>query len=228
MTEDVKPIKTTRDLKQHKRNANRGTAGARLVLKQSLTDVGAWRSIGVDKNGNIGVGNATGDTWRAMAKPEDVIVVQTDGTKLVVVQRTDLDLESADPEVRKKAELAAIYDNRTSQLNLDREWTILKQGYEGLGLDGMFDPEEIFSANELMAQQATAFLDNIQVPDVTGAGPVPGANLQPSTVPPQPARLEPPRRCQPPPRPTIWAQYSPHLAWAMPPSARFRTILIPT
>lgn len=182
MTENVKPIQTTRDLKQHKRNANRGTDRGKALLKQSLTEVGAWRSIGVDKNGNIGVGNATGATWRAMANPEDVIVVQTDGTKLVVVQRTDLDLESADPEVRKKAELAAIYDNRTSQLNLDWEWTILKQGYEGLGLDGMFQPEEIISANELMAKQATAFLDNIQVPDVTSAGPVPGANLQPAAV----------------------------------------------
>ena len=65
------------------------------------------------------MGNKTGDSWRQMAKPEDVIVVQTDGTKLVVVQRTDLDLQSEDAEVRRKSELAAIYDNRFSQLNLD-------------------------------------------------------------------------------------------------------------
>lgn len=66
MTDNVKPIKTTRNLKQHKRNANKGTARGRSVLKQSLAEVGAWRSIGVDKHGNIGVGNATGDTWRRL------------------------------------------------------------------------------------------------------------------------------------------------------------------
>ena len=72
-----------------------------------------------------------------MARPEDVIVVQTDGTKLVVVQRTDLDLESADPEVRAKAEKAAIYDNRPASLTWIGSGPFSRRVTAILGLEGM-------------------------------------------------------------------------------------------
>jgi DNA modification methylase len=49
---------------------------------------------------------------------DDVIVVETDGTKLVAVQRTDLDLDNEDG----KARALATYDNRSGQLDLD--WDI--------------------------------------------------------------------------------------------------------
>lgn len=181
----TKQVNSLRDLKQHKRNANRGTARGGEVVRQSLEEVGPWRSIGVDRNGVIGVGNKTGAVWRELASADDVIVVQTDGSKLVVVQRTDLDLEADDPAVKARAEKAAIYDNRASQLNLDWEFSILKDGFDRLDLDGMFNPQDIFTAGELLAQQATDFLSHV---DVT---PAPAPVPQPAPAPAAPAPTTP-------------------------------------
>jgi hypothetical protein len=52
---------------------------------------------------------------------EDVIVVQTDGTKLVAVQRMDLDLEKD-----KRAKELAIADNRAGQVSLNWDTDVLK------------------------------------------------------------------------------------------------------
>ena len=174
-----KQVKTLKDIKQHKRNANKGTVRGGEVVRQSLQEVGPWRSIGVDRNGVVGVGNKTGAAWQEMASPDDVIVVQTTGDKLVVVQRMDLDLEADDPAVKARSEKAAIYDNRASQLNLDWEWTILKDGFDPLGLDSLFVPSEIFTAGELLAQQATDFLDHVDVTPPAQAAPASPAGAAP-------------------------------------------------
>jgi hypothetical protein len=50
-----------------------------------------FRAIVLDKHGNIIAGDKTVENAGAI-ELEDVIVVQTDGTKLVAVQRMDLDL----------------------------------------------------------------------------------------------------------------------------------------
>jgi hypothetical protein len=61
------------------------------MIENSLRNVGAGRSIVLDKHGKIIAGNKTVENAGAIGL-EDVIVVQTDGTKLVAVQRMDLDL----------------------------------------------------------------------------------------------------------------------------------------
>src|SRR5689334_3265124 len=98
-------IKKLADLTPDDKNANRGTERGAALLENSLREYGAGRSILVDSKGKIIAGNKTVEQAGQIGL-EDVIVVQTDGTKLVAVQRTDLDLDK-DP----RAKALAIADN---------------------------------------------------------------------------------------------------------------------
>jgi hypothetical protein len=105
------------ELTPDKGNANKGTQRGLKALDESIRKYGAGRSILVDKNGVVIAGNKTLER-AADIGIDDVIVVESDGTKLVAVKRTDLDLESDDGRARA----LAIYDNRVGQLDLD--WDI--------------------------------------------------------------------------------------------------------
>lgn len=87
-------IKTLSDLRQDERNANKGTERGAAMLGNSLQQFGAGRSVLADKNGALIAGNKTIQSAAGMGL-ENVIVVQTDGSQIVVVQRTDLDLNDA-------------------------------------------------------------------------------------------------------------------------------------
>ena len=89
----------------------RAPSAARQIVEDSLRNYGAGRSILLDKHGNIIAGNKTAE-GAARIGLDDVIVVKTDGTKLVAVQRTDLDLTTD-----KAAKELAIADNRAGQVS---------------------------------------------------------------------------------------------------------------
>jgi hypothetical protein len=112
------------DLQQDRRNGNSGSIRGDAATAESLARFGAGRSILVDKNGKIIAGNTTERNWDG-----DIEVIETDGSKLVVVQRTDLDLD-VDPEARALAHA----DNRTNQLgytpNVERISDDLKSGID--------------------------------------------------------------------------------------------------
>jgi hypothetical protein len=108
------------DLTQDPKNANKGTFRGRCAVERSLADLGAGRSIVTDKNGVILAGNKTAAAAQSVGIDEDVIVVQTDGTKLVVVQRTDLDANDA------KAKKLAVADNRAAEVGLEWDPEVLK------------------------------------------------------------------------------------------------------
>jgi 16S rRNA G966 N2-methylase RsmD len=99
------------DYKPLIRNPNKGTQRGTGILEQSVRELGAGRSILVDKNGIILAGNHAQEAF-VNAGMDDVIEVQTDGKQIVVVKRTDLD---ADSSAGKKM---AIMDNRTSEQGL--------------------------------------------------------------------------------------------------------------
>lgn len=122
---DPKDIKTLADLTPDGENFNRHTEFGQKLLEDSLRKFGAGRSILVDKDGNIIAGNSTTETAAAIGM-EDVIVVPTDGKKLVVVQRTDLTLDS--PEGRE----LALADNITALKGIDLD---LAKVQETLGDD---------------------------------------------------------------------------------------------
>lgn len=94
------------------RNANKGTEYGGHLLEKSLTTLGGGRSILADKHGNLIAGNKTAEKAASIGM-DDVIIVRTDGKKLVVVQRTDIDINT-----RAGRELALL-DNKVSQVNLD-------------------------------------------------------------------------------------------------------------
>lgn len=141
--EKIKDIKTLDDLTPDAENFNKHTEFGQKLLEDSLRKFGAGRSILVDKDGNIIAGNSTTETAAAIGM-EDVVVVQTDGKKLVVVQRTDLSLDS--PEGRE----LALADNMTALKGIDID---LAKVQEKLGDDlakawGMEIPEVQKQAQE--------------------------------------------------------------------------------
>ena len=123
--EQTKDIKTLADLTPDGENFNRHTEFGQKLLEDSLRKFGAGRSILVDKDGNIIAGNSTTETAAAIGM-EDVIVVPTDGKKLVVVQRTDLSLDS------KEGRELALADNMTALKGIDID---LDKVRESLGDD---------------------------------------------------------------------------------------------
>lgn len=101
------------DLTPDNLNANRGTHLGMSLLKKSFNELGAGRSILIDKNDRITAGNKSAKTALDVGI-DDVIVVETTGDEIIAVKRTDLDLDT------KKGREMALADNSTSALNL--EW----------------------------------------------------------------------------------------------------------
>jgi hypothetical protein len=90
------------DLTPDRKNANKGTPRGSQMIEDSFRQYGAGRSILIDKNGLIIAGNKSAEHAGSIGM-DDVLVVQTDGTQLVAVQRMDLDL---------------IKDKRAKEINL--------------------------------------------------------------------------------------------------------------
>jgi hypothetical protein len=109
-----------KDLTPDTRNANKGTPRGQQMIEDSLRNYGAGRSILVDKNLRIIAGNKTAENAGSIGM-DDVIIVQTDGRKLVAVQRMDLDLETD-----KAAKELAVADNRSGQVSLEWDGGVLQ------------------------------------------------------------------------------------------------------
>lgn len=146
----TKKIEKLEDLTPDEHNANRGTQRGVSLLEKSLEHYGAGRSVLVDKNGKIIAGNKT--VQSAVEKGFEAVVVKTDGRKLVVVQRDDLDMDK-DVAARE----LAIADNRVAEVDLDWDGAAIADLMgDGVKVDGFFTEEEInriVSAQELPAPQ---------------------------------------------------------------------------
>ena len=113
------------DLKQDSRNFNKGTERGQELMERSFKEMGAGRSILIDRNGNIIAGNKSQKAAIA-AGIKKVRIIETTGDELVAVKRTDVDIDSA--EGRKLAYL----DNLTTQVNLT--WDVRAPFTQGGGL----------------------------------------------------------------------------------------------
>ena len=134
---DTRVVKT-RELQLDDRNANLGTDRGRGMLDKSLRDHRAGRSILVDRNGKVIAGNKTLQSAAGVGI-EEIIVVPTDGSRLVAVQRTDLDLDT-DADARA----LAYADNRVAELDLAWDIEQLMRDLEsGVQLDGYFYDDEV-------------------------------------------------------------------------------------
>lgn len=94
-----------KDLKQDKRNYRKHNQRNLDLIKKSVNEVGLGRSVVIDNENEIICGNGLVST---LDKNTKIRLIETDGSELVVVKRTDL---STDDEKRKKL---AVMDNSTS------------------------------------------------------------------------------------------------------------------
>ena len=110
----------------------------KLILK-SLKKCGAGRSILIDKQGEIIAGNGVYEQAKNLNIP--VKIIETDGSELIAIKRTDLDTES-----KKRKELA-LADNSTSD-NVTWDLSNLKADFDlselpEWGLEGLVEVEQL-------------------------------------------------------------------------------------
>lgn len=134
-TEAEQPM-TAADLIQDEHNYRKHSETNKKRIRKSIEEAGLGRSVVVDAEGVIIAGNGV----QSVVDPDTPVrVIETDGTELVVVKRTDL---HEGDERRKKLALA---DNATSD---DVEWDMeavaedwSKEEAEGWGVDWPSDEE---------------------------------------------------------------------------------------
>jgi hypothetical protein len=98
------------DLKPDAKNLRRHTSRNIGMVERSLETDGFGRSILLDAAGNIIAGNGVTEAAGNVGL-ENVIVVPSDGTKVIAVQRTDVEPGS------ERAVRLAIADNRANDLS---------------------------------------------------------------------------------------------------------------
>lgn len=114
-----------------KRNYRKHNEKNQKLINKSLSECGAGRSILTDSEDNIIAGNGVYEQAKKLNIP--VKVVETDGSELVVVKRTDL---KTDDEKRKKL---AVMDNSTSDSS-EFDISLLQEDFDvdilsGMGID---------------------------------------------------------------------------------------------
>lgn len=100
------------DLIQDNHNFNRGREDGRRMLRSAIKELGAGRSILVDRDNRIISGNKTVEAAIA-AGITDITVVETTGDELVAVKRTDILLDSG------KGRELALADNAIQRATFD-------------------------------------------------------------------------------------------------------------
>jgi len=150
-------------IKLDPKNANRGTDTGRRMVRQSIEDYGAGRSVLLDQDDTVIAGNKTVEAAQEMGIP--IRVVETDGTELLAVKRTDIDLDT--PRGRE----LAIADNRAAETGLDWDTDVLL-GLQDKGTDlslfwgddeiNTWKPQEIPEAPGADIDQAEALREKWQ------------------------------------------------------------------
>lgn len=116
-----KIFETMTKIKQDRRNYRVHNDENKRVIRKSLKELGAGRSIVIDKDGEIIAGNGVYEQAKKLGIKTKI--VETDGSELVVVKRTDL---ATGDDKRKKLALA---DNAASDTSewadelLREDWT---------------------------------------------------------------------------------------------------------
>lgn len=134
-----------KDLKQDKRNYRKHNKRNLDLIKKSVAEVGLGRSVVIDKENEIICGNGLVST---LDKNTPVRIVETDGSELVVVKRTDL---ATGDDKRKQL---AVMDNSASDSS-EFDFELLKEDFdtdtlEDWGIDTDFiikDKQEVIEVD---------------------------------------------------------------------------------
>ena len=130
MTENEKQTEVVdiRDIIPDSHNFNAGTEKGREMIEKSFRELGAGRSILLDKNNRIIAGNKSQQAAIATGITK-VRIVDTEGDEIVAVRRRDVDLDS------KVGRELAFADNATQQVSLAWDEAELQQAAQDYGLD---------------------------------------------------------------------------------------------
>lgn len=115
-------------IKYDKNNYRIHNAENKQLIKKSLEECGAGRSILIDNENEIIAGNGVYEQAKKLGIP--VKVVETDGTELIAVKRTDL--QTGD---EKRTKLA-ILDNSTADSS-EMDYALLQKDFELVDLMSM-------------------------------------------------------------------------------------------
>lgn len=137
-----------------KRNARKHNLRNISMVEHSLETDGFGRSILIDAEGNILAGNGVTEAAGNVGL-EDVIVVPSDGTKVIAIQRTDVEPGS------ERAIRLAIADNRTTDLS-EFDPTVLAELSQEVDLSAFWFDDEL-----------AALLADAEVPSEPGVDPGP-------------------------------------------------------
>lgn len=125
------------DLQQDNKNANKGSAKGQKAIVGSLQRSKLGRSVLVDRHNRLIAGNKTTEAVaEVLGIDADVIVVESEGDKLIVHKRTDLDLD--DPDPNNPARQLAYADNVTSFFSFELDPEVVMAD-----LEAGFDFDEI-------------------------------------------------------------------------------------
>jgi len=100
-----------KELIQDDKNFNKGTEFGNSLIEKSFRKFGAGRSILIDKNNRIIAGNKSVENAMSIGI-EDVQIIESDGTKIIAVKRTDIDLDS------QQGREMALADNASAKANI--------------------------------------------------------------------------------------------------------------
>jgi hypothetical protein len=151
------------DLHFDDRNANQGTPRGMGSLERSLQRLGLGRSILVDKDNRIIAGNKTAEKAGEQGVAQKVRFIDTDGTELIAVRRTDLSLD--DPKARE----LAVADKRVAELNLEWDPEVMA----GLVMEA--DVNSFFTMDEMQLLLATVGEETERAPYKPELAPTQGA-----------------------------------------------------
>lgn len=104
-------------------NFNKGTARGEEMLDYSIKAFGVGKGVLVDENNRIVAGNKTVQA-AIKAGIKKIRIVETDGTELVAVKRTDVDLDT------KKGREFALADNVVGNVNFDIDYSKVREAMD--------------------------------------------------------------------------------------------------
>lgn len=116
-----------KELKFDEHNFNRHNDEGMSLLEKSIKENGLGRSILLDKDNNIVGGNGVTEKAIELGKTK-VRIIETDGTELIAVKRTDLSLDS------KEGRQMAAADNGVAHVNLTWNEDELQKAQDEWGL----------------------------------------------------------------------------------------------
>lgn len=119
---------TIEDLVFDDKNANKHTEQGLRVLEKSISNLGLGRSILLDKDNRIIAGNGVTETSGQLGI-NNVRIIETDGTEIIAVKRTDVSLDS------KAGRELAIADNQTAKVGIDFDRQVLLDLQESYEVD---------------------------------------------------------------------------------------------